>query len=85
MAHPSETALEYIWSRFSETWLSSEASELKNRIEKIQKAAGHRPFFAASENHLAFVRNQIREIEDLIREHPGLDFTKELASLKQTC
>jgi hypothetical protein len=84
MAHPSETALEYIWTRFSENWLSAEAIELKNRIEKIQKAAGHRPFFSASENHLAFVQSQIKEIENLIREHPGLDFTKELASLKQT-
>ena len=80
MVHPSPLAIDYIWQRFSQVAFSAETLELIKRLEKISRAASHRPFDSQSESHKLFCRKQLGEIEDILRHYPTLDFSEEKES-----
>ena len=77
MLHPSETAIQYIWSRFSDTFMSPETLELNRRIEKIVTAAAHRPFNPDTPQHKTFQARQLEAIAALEKERPGMDWSAE--------
>jgi len=77
MIHPADTAVDYIWEQFSETYFSRETQHLLERIAKISAAARHRPFHPESPEHRAFARQQLEQIGQLSAEHPHLDFEGE--------
>ncbi|MCG2418519.1 GSCFA domain-containing protein [Aequorivita sp. F47161] len=54
MLHPNKTAIEIIWQKFSEVWVSSEAAVLQKEIAIIQNGLNHKPFNPQSEQHLQF-------------------------------
>lgn len=74
MIHPSQTAIDYIWNRFSETWMSEEAFSTLQEIESIQKGLNHRPFNAESEQHLIFLTKIQQRIAVLQRQFPFMKF-----------
>ena len=66
MLHPSQVAINYIWERFSETWISESAYKTMEDVETIQKGLAHRPFNPDSESHLKFeskLREKITKLE----------------------
>ena len=66
MIHPSQTAIDYIWKRFSETYISEEALLTLQEIESIQKALNHRSFNPESEQHKKFLK-QLQQRIDVIQ------------------
>lgn len=82
MLHPSVTAVEYIWEKFSETYFSIETINLNANIEAIQKATKHRPFNANSESYNLFIQNTIAKCKTLSKKYPYLDFSEEIAVLQ---
>ena len=74
MIHPSQTAIDYIWKKFSETWISEEAFATMQEIENIQKGLNHRPFNEKSEQHLAFLGKLQQRIAVLERQFPFIKF-----------
>jgi len=78
MIHPSDTAVEYIWEQFSDTYFSPETRHLLERISRITAAARHRPFHPESPEHRAFVQRQLEQIGQLTEAHPYLDFSQEV-------
>jgi hypothetical protein len=74
MIHPSQTAIDYIWKRFSETWISEEAFSTLQVIENIQKGLSHRSFSAESEQHLIFLAKIQQRIAVLQRQFPFMKF-----------
>lgn len=74
MIHPSQTAIDYIWKRFSETWISEEALTTLQEIENIQKRLNHRPFNSESEQHQKFLGNLQQRIEVLKSRFPSMNF-----------
>ncbi|WP_296149770.1 GSCFA domain-containing protein [uncultured Flavobacterium sp.] len=74
MIHPSQTAIDYIWKRFSETWISEEALTTLQEIENIQKGLNHRPFNSESEQHQKFLGNLQQRIEMLKSRFPFMNF-----------
>lgn len=74
MIHPNQTAIDYIWKRFSETWISEEAFSVLQEIESIQKGLNHRPFNAESEQHLIFLAKIQQRISVLQRQFPLMKF-----------
>lgn len=74
MIHPSQVAIDYIWKRFSETWISEEAISTLQEIENIQKGLNHRPFNEKSEQHLAFLGKLQQRIAVLERQFPFIKF-----------
>lgn len=65
MIHPSQTAIDYIWKRFAETWISEEAISTMEEIDSIQKGLSHRPFNPDSEQHKKFLQNLQNRIQIL--------------------
>lgn len=74
LLHPSEEAIEYIWKKFSETYMSTDTHKSMKKIEKWRRLQNHKPFNAASE---ASIKNRIK-IEEQFRvlkeEYPNLTF-----------
>lgn len=74
MLHPSQVAVDYIWDRFRESRISSEAIEIMKRVDGIQKALSHRPFNERSEAHQKFNADLQKKIQKLQQDHPEIRF-----------
>lgn len=83
MTHPSPMAVNYIWERFAQVAFEDSERELISQIERIKRAAGHRPFNPQSDSHRKFYTKFIGEIEKLHEEYPYIDFSNELEEFKQ--
>jgi hypothetical protein len=77
MVHPSAVAVNYIWECFAKTCFTSEALEIMEEIEKIDKALSHKPFHPDSEQYKRFLEQIVLKIERLNEKYPYLDFQKE--------
>ncbi len=82
MLHPSEQGSQYIWERFSETWIDDASKKIMAGVTAVLKAVGHRPLHAESTNHKKFKHNTLKQIEHLTAMYPFLDFSNEIASLQ---
>ncbi len=78
MIHLNETAIEYIWERFSETYITENSNSLMKEVEKIQKAKNHRPFNPSSDAYQNFLNEHIEKTRQLKEKYPMLDFSEEL-------
>jgi len=74
MLHPSSTAINYIWERFSETWIFESASSTMKKVDSIQKGLAHRPFNFNSENHLKFKTKLEEKITKIMSQYPQIKF-----------
>ena len=78
MAHPSATAIEYIWECFGNCCFSKETAGINEAVEEIIRGLNHRPFDEKSEGYQEFIRGLARKIETLTWKFPYLDFKNEL-------
>lgn len=74
MIHPNETAINYIWERFQEQWISKDAQATMEQVESIQKGLDHRPFNPQSEAHRNFLKILKVKQDRLSAEFPHLEF-----------
>lgn len=74
MIHPSEIAIQYIWERFSEIWISEETQKTMKQVEEIQKGLAHKPFNPESDQHANFLRKLVSKKNQLQKEYPFMDF-----------
>ena len=74
MVHPNQVAIDYIWKKFQEAWIASEASAVMKKVDTIQKGLLHRPFKETSEAHKKFRRDLQQKIEKLKNEVPEINF-----------
>ena len=82
MTHPSSLAVDYIWERFLEVAFGDKEQELIAQIERIRRAAEHRPFNPRSDSHRKFCAKMLGEIDNLYRKYPDIDFSKEIEEFK---
>lgn len=54
MIHPNDLAIDYIWERFKEAWISKDVYALMTRIETVQKGLQHKAFQPDSEAYRKF-------------------------------
>lgn len=78
MAHPSETAIQYVWERFVDTCVSEESKLLMLQLEEIRKAYHHRPFNEESEQHQKFKKSFLQKAQQLQNKHPYLRLEAEI-------
>ncbi len=57
MMHPNKTAINYIWEKFSDSWISEDSKETMKEVSIIQNGLNHRPFNSNSEKHQQFLKN----------------------------
>ncbi|WP_405576563.1 GSCFA domain-containing protein [Winogradskyella sp. Asnod2-B02-A] len=74
MLHPSEIAINYIWEKFKNVWLSSDALNTSEVVAAIQAKKAHRPFNPNSQAHQAFLAKLQIEIENLQMIYPHFNF-----------
>jgi hypothetical protein len=79
MAHPSETAIQYVWERFVDTCIAEESKQLMQQLEEIRKAYHHRPFNEDSAQHQKFKKLFLQKAEDLQNKHPYLSLEAEIS------
>jgi len=68
LVHPSNDAIQYIWEKFTETYISSTAKTTITKVEKVIQAANHRPFNPKSEAHQKFITKTISSMKALEKE-----------------
>lgn len=76
LVHPNDMAVDYIWTLFSESWISKEALHTMNDIEEIQKSLAHRPFDPDSEAHKLFLAKLEKRIQIIEDKFPQINFNK---------
>lgn len=67
MLHPNQVAIDYIWHKFSENYISETSISTMQEVEEIQKSLRHRSFNPESEQHqkfLAKLQQKIKGIEE---------------------
>ncbi len=74
MLHPSQVAIDYIWSRFSENYVSEPTFATMEEVEGIQRALAHRPFNPDSEAHQKFLTTLHEKIAALQQQFPHFKF-----------
>ncbi|WP_424493203.1 GSCFA domain-containing protein [Salinimicrobium sp. GXAS 041] len=74
MIHPNATAINYIWAKFKETWMTSETQKTMAEVEKIQKGLLHRPFNENSEAHQQFLQQLQLKMKVLQEKYPKMTF-----------
>jgi hypothetical protein len=74
MIHPNKTAINYIWERFSETWISENSQQTMQEVATIQRGLKHRSFNPTSEQHQQFLKNLELKIAKLQEQLPFIMF-----------
>ena len=74
LLHPNQVAIDYIWERFSETFISEKAILVKDEVATIQKGLAHRPFNVNSESHQKFEFKLKEKINRITAEFPFMKF-----------
>lgn len=74
MVHPNQVAMDYIWERFSETFISEESHSMMKEVETIRKGLQHRPFNPNSESHQQFLSKLNDKIEKLQKRFSQIQF-----------
>ncbi|MBK8442539.1 MAG: GSCFA domain-containing protein [Sphingobacteriales bacterium] len=83
LLHPSPEAVQYIWQKFRQAFLSADDFSLLEQLEKLQKAARHRPRVRGTQQHLHFIHQQLLQLQQLTLQYPYLDVTAERAHFLQ--
>lgn len=74
MIHPNKTAIQYIWNRFAEAWISEDSRSTMKEVENIQNGLLHRPFNRNSEAHQQFLSRIQHDIKTLQEKYPYITF-----------
>jgi len=74
MIHPSTTAIQYIWEKFRDTWISEATITLMEEVNSIQKNLAHRPFNPSSHQYQEFLKGTEEKIRNLQVKIPDINF-----------
>jgi hypothetical protein len=72
MIHPSEVAVDYIFERFTETYLTDEAIRTAEEVRKIKKSLSHRPLHPDSEEYEKFKQKLSQQIDAIAKKYPNI-------------
>ncbi len=74
MVHPSSVAVDYIWERWCEWAIAPSTQKAIHEVERLWRAAHHRPNDPESEDHREFCRKMCERIESLSAIYPDVDW-----------
>lgn len=74
LLHPTETAIQIIWDRFSRAWVDSKTESLQKEIDVIQKGLRHKPFHPDSKAHGEFQESLQQKIDAVKLQFPRIHF-----------
>lgn len=65
MIHPTETAEDYIWEKFTEAYFDAAFAAFLREWEKLRRALAHKAFHSASEAHQSFLKSTLKQLQQL--------------------
>lgn len=71
MLHPSDQAVEYIWQRFSEIYLSDAAKTFLKEWAPLKAVLNHKPFDPDSEEYKALMNKTMLKVTALSEKYPN--------------
>ena len=74
MIHPNNVAINYIWEKFKQVWITESTADIMQEVNTIQKGLKHKPFNTKSEAHQLFVTKLQSRIKDLCETYPHFSF-----------
>ncbi|CAL2102827.1 GSCFA family protein [Tenacibaculum sp. 190130A14a] len=74
MIHPNQTAIDYIWEKFTSVWFNKNSFNTMREVESIQRGIQHRPFNPNSEAHQIFLKKLQQKKETLEKGFPSIKF-----------
>lgn len=77
MLHPTDQAVEYIWQRLQETYLSNSAKDFIEKWRPLKEAIRHRPFNPDGAEYIAFANKTKENIAKLRLQYPLLPLIPE--------
>lgn len=75
MLHPNNLAVDYIWERFAEVWVTAHAQLIMKEVKIIQQALSHKPFNVHSVAYQKFNESLSHKIEVLKEKCPSVNFS----------
>lgn len=84
MAHPSKQAIDYVWNRFVEYCIDTEAQQFMQQWTKVCRALEHRPFKPDSEQYQQFMQHNISKIKELKTRYPYIEIDNDIAQCQQS-
>lgn len=77
MLHPSNIAVNYIWQRFLETFLSKETEKTISTWQNFRKALNHRPINPKNDKYRTFLSQTLLKLEQFQAQNPFIDCSEE--------
>ncbi len=74
MIHPNSLAIDYIWQKFREHWISEDGYPIMDQVHTVQNGLDHKAFNEASEEHQAFLKSLEAKITYLKKAYPFMSF-----------
>jgi hypothetical protein len=74
MIHPNETAVNYIWEKFSDCWIHASAKPMMTRVDKVQKSVQHKPFNPDSKSYRLFLEQLQTEQKSINQLYTHIKF-----------
>ncbi len=78
MVHPSQTAQDYIWTRFQEACLSAQARDFVRDYEPVRKARRHRWQHDLPGQMRSFAQAQLQRLQALQTQYPTANLQPDL-------
>jgi hypothetical protein len=77
LVHPNETAIDFVFEKFSHSFFDDVTKKAMKEMEKIISAMKHKPFNKESEAHQKFISSQIQNIREIENAYPFINLSKE--------
>lgn len=82
MAHPNETAVNYIWERFLESCISNRSREFIKKFVTVDQAKKHHILNDSNQDQKTqFALSMIEKINQIKKQFPEVDFEREISWL----
>jgi GSCFA family len=78
MVHPNYLATDYVWEKFSESFIDEQSKEIMKEVNSLNAAKQHKPFQPNSSMHQKFLLINLRKAESLQKAFPFLDLSEEI-------
>ena len=78
LVHPNYAATEFVFEKFENSFIDTNARETMQEIRKIITAYRHKPFQPETKAHQSFLQTNFEKTKTLQLQMPHLDFSKEI-------
>lgn len=74
LIHPTKMAVDCIWEKFIDAWISEKTKDTMQSIAGIQKGMEHKPFHKNSVQYQQFLKNLEEKKATIQKQFPRIDF-----------